>query len=465
MAVTLGRRNLTIPTQGLKIHLDAGDTASYPGSGTNWYDLSGNNNNFTINASAYNSSGPKYMDFNGSYSCAKAVTEVQLGVNNVPTDVTVVCWTRMKNSSADWRTLMRGSSLGADHQVMGQSGGWAIGVYDNNNGTAFTSSGVLQTSLPNYGTTNWVMLAWRFSGSVSPYYTLTWNDTPDTVRGTITSPNAGFKTGIYSIGAEQSGTSQFWGDIGMIAIYDRVLTSAELLQCYNAGAPRFMGAAQLYEDIITHADGTVSRYTNTDPVVNVNTGKLINVSTYTGAGTYTWTKPPNCTRILVKVVGGGGGGAGHCESGGAGGYSEKLIDATTLSSVTVTVGAGGASNGYYAAAADGTTSSFGSYCSASGGYGANRHANHTGGHGGIGSGGDLNLLGGSGTGHGNAGTQQCLGVGGVSYWGSGTATSHNDNNPNNVYYVGAPGAGGPGGNQTYKYVPGNAGMVVVYAYY
>ena len=60
-----------ISTDGLALLLDAGNPRSYPGTGTTWFDISGSGGtNFTINASAFNSSGPKYMDFNGSYGCA-----------------------------------------------------------------------------------------------------------------------------------------------------------------------------------------------------------------------------------------------------------------------------------------------------------------------------------------------------------------------------------------------------------
>lgn len=37
-----------IVTDGLVFNLDAANRKSYPGSGTTWYDLSGNNNNGTI---------------------------------------------------------------------------------------------------------------------------------------------------------------------------------------------------------------------------------------------------------------------------------------------------------------------------------------------------------------------------------------------------------------------------------
>ena len=44
--------NLTEPEKvlnGLVLSLDAGDPRSYPGTGSTWFDLSGYNNNFTIN--------------------------------------------------------------------------------------------------------------------------------------------------------------------------------------------------------------------------------------------------------------------------------------------------------------------------------------------------------------------------------------------------------------------------------
>jgi hypothetical protein len=306
------------------------------------------------------------------------------------------------------------------------------------------------------------MLTFRYNTS-APHFTISYNDTPGTIRGSNSSINSSMKYGICSIGAYNNGdatpsnASQYWGDIGAFFIYNRILTDAEALQCYNSGANRFMGAAAQNESTITYGDSTVqgSVFASTN-----DTGKLLETTTFSATGT--WTKPAGCRKVIVKVVGGGGGGASYCESGGAGGYSEKVIDVTAVSTVAVTVGGGGASVAYYAAAPNGGTSSFGAYCSATGGYGANQHAGHTGGHGGVGSSGDINFLGGTGTGHGNTGGREAVGKGGGAYWGGGNGASHSTNQQ-----VGhsAPGGGGVGGAmQSWVGSAGASGLVVVYSY-
>lgn len=196
-------------------------------------------------------------------------------------------------------------------------------------------------------------------------------------------------------------------------------------------------------------------------------GRLLQVNSYASVGNYTWTKPSGCTTVLVKLVGGGGGAAGYCESGGAGGYSERVINVSAVSSVTVTVGGGGASVGYYAGGGNGGTSSFGAYCSATGGYGANQNAGHSGGIGGIGSGGNINLYGGSGTGHVNSAGHYPGGVGGRSFFGGSGCV--NRATTSTKLYNGSPGTGGPGGRTNdgtggAGIANGEVGLVIVYSY-
>ena len=213
---------------------------------------------------------------------------------------------------------------------------------------------------------------------------------------------------------------------------------------------------------ITFPDST-SQSTKFDSTIDV--GRIINITSFTTTGT--WTKPAGCTSVLVKLVGGGGGAAGYCESGGGGGYSEKVIDVTAVATVAVTVGGGGASVGYYAAGAAGGTSSFGAYCSATGGDGANTGGSHCGGNPGLGSGGSINLYGGVGTGHTNSGGHFPGGQGGGTFFGS--SGTVNRATTSNKLYNGSPGTGGPGGRTndgsgSAGIANGESGLVIVYAY-
>jgi hypothetical protein len=59
----------SIATTGLLLYLDAGNPASYPGSGTTWTDLSSNANNATsLNGTTYSSANGGILTFNGSGS-------------------------------------------------------------------------------------------------------------------------------------------------------------------------------------------------------------------------------------------------------------------------------------------------------------------------------------------------------------------------------------------------------------
>lgn len=114
------------------------------------------------------------------------------------------------------------------------------------------------------------------------------------------------------------------------------------------------------------------------------------------AGVYQWTVPAGVTKVFVEVRGGGGSGAfgGDGSStigpggGGGGGISERLCTVVPGSIITITVGAGGdgvSTEG--AGGLSGGTSSFGSFCSATGGRPGVMNAGTLGG---MGSGGDFN---------------------------------------------------------------------------
>lgn len=188
---------------------------------------------------------------------------------------------------------------------------------------------------------------------------------------------------------------------------------------------------------------------------------IYGMQVWTSSGT--WSRPGNVRYIKVQVQASGGGASGHGESGGSGGYSERILSVTGISSVSISISGEGSGTYYSGAGGNAGGTSFGNYCSASGGYGANRNNQHSGGLGGVGSGGNLNLHSGGGGSH-----HQRTGIGGSSYWGGSIAGGH----PQGGHFShrheghGAPGSGGAGGYfHGHRGSNGLRGMVVVTMYY
>jgi hypothetical protein len=148
------------------------------------------------------------------------------------------------------------------------------------------------------------------------------------------------------------------------------------------------------------------------------------VQMYFASGT--WSVPPGIGKVRARVWGGGG----H-NGGSGGGFSmEAIYDLTGVTSVAVTVGAGG-----NAGVPLGGTSSFGSYCSATGGAAA-------GGAIGVGSGGDINNSGGAGAnGCGGGGSASLIGNGGgnTQVAGTGGAGAGSNGSPGGIGFLGIGG--------------------------
>jgi len=191
---------------------------------------------------------------------------------------------------------------------------------------------------------------------------------------------------------------------------------------------------------VTNGSGAIT-------IASTGGGGFANMDVFTSTGT--WTNPGSVTKVKVTVVGGGGGGGtGPAGGGGAGGTAIEVVTIPT-SPVAVTIGGGGGAN------ATGGTSSFSSYCSATGGA-ANGSPNQVGGTGGGGSGGQLNIKGQAG----NPGIVLNLGgSGGSSFMGGGgKGVPGAGGGPGGAYGGGAGGNGaasGAGGSS------GGAGVVIV----
>ncbi|HVJ40150.1 MAG TPA: hypothetical protein VM639_01585 [Dongiaceae bacterium] len=215
-------------------------------------------------------------------------------------------------------------------------------------------------------------------------------------------------------------------------------------------------------------------------------GRLLNIVTFTSSGTY--TKNPNSNFIIVYVIGGGGGAGstngmaslfGGGQAGAGGGCAIRKILAGALAAnevVTIGGGGGGGAGGAVTQGATGGTSSFGGWCSATGGMGgsgvsgqANIGPLPTGG---SGVGGDINLQADAParlTGYGTAAGHTPGGRAAGPFGGHGAAPCAFSNNaaPNSA--SANTGGGGSGGLGTYNSTTpimagGNGGSGIVHIF-
>ncbi len=185
-------------------------------------------------------------------------------------------------------------------------------------------------------------------------------------------------------------------------------------------------------------------------------GNLESLQTFTSSGT--WNRPSGITKVVVFVTGGGAGGksiTGNFGGGGGGGTAIKILDVSSISSSTITIGTGGAAtvSGGNSSWADGTNTVTGN----GGSPPASPQPN--GGAGGSATGGDINLFGGN-------GAYYSTGLGGgSSYWGT---YGHSNGYNGSVYIIGTapniPGNGGMGWYSGLTPTSGSDGFVYVMEY-
>jgi hypothetical protein len=209
---------------GPVLYLDASNISSYPGTGTTWYDISGNGNDVTMVNSgsiAWNNSSPVYFSTgaNGWFNNPSG-SNLPIGNENY----TFIIWVQL---GSNW----------------GGSGLMSIGSFgttNQSNALRTAATGVLLNywwandlvGVTSVSATDWFNVVATYDGTTRSIYvngTSVGSDTP-VGHNVVTSALQIAKTG---------GNEFLNGNVGEVSIYDRGLTSAEILGIYNTTKSRY----------------------------------------------------------------------------------------------------------------------------------------------------------------------------------------------------------------------------------
>ena len=216
--------NPKVVIDGLVLALDAGNTKSYPGSGSTWTDLIGNNTGTLTN-------GPTFSSDNGGYfELPNSNSYIQLSspALTTPSTLSVEVWVRITDTSVYSRFLSNRDS---------SNDGWEAGFDPTNKWYLQINGLVANISSATVNQDQWYHVVFHYDGTLGKIF----------VDG-VQIQNLAFgsqtinTTTAAAIGAvsHQLSTVQNKFEIGELRVYNnKALTAAEVLQNYNAHKTRY----------------------------------------------------------------------------------------------------------------------------------------------------------------------------------------------------------------------------------
>ena len=234
-------RGPTIARNGLILSLDAADRNSYPGSGTIWYDMSGTSKNGTL------SNGPTFDTANGGsivFDGTDDIITLPQASNFYPlTSQTLEIWVK---SSGLGVGQSQGGLIAIDYgmyMTINSSGNLVYAVYSTEAGFpgVYIVNNVAATVTPNLFNDVWRHIVCTCTSGGFYYMYVDGRLLTSGNAGSTTANSTFWPTLAARIGenANNSTIYQLKGNVAAARVYNRQLTSAEVLQNFNALRRRF----------------------------------------------------------------------------------------------------------------------------------------------------------------------------------------------------------------------------------
>ena len=289
-----------IVSGGLKIHLDAGNSSSYSGSGTTWTDISGSEKNGTWQQSpTFNTASDGTLSMGTSTS--QYMTSAGLGATSV---FTAEVWVKFNVIPTQDNCVIsdRYSAAGINYSLCFRNDSKITGGYWNNNVWVTTPSATVVTN-------TWYHFAYTVSLSGTTYSSTLYQN--GTQVGAVTTSSTGPVSGDFGLVVGSNWTANARvvdGEIAIVRIHSRALTGTEVVQNYNSQGFRFLATNSGSDSrtvtqgvsasigVVTATEGTG---TKTFALSNTNSGLSLSSS---AANTFTLNLPDTLTSVSASVA-------------------------------------------------------------------------------------------------------------------------------------------------------------------
>ena len=245
----------SIVTNGLVLALDAANPKSYPGTGTTWFDLSGNNQHLTLyNSPTFSSGSMGELLFSGSNDYARIRNSSSIDL--LSSNGTVEVWFRTISSNlggtyARLISFANEANTGSDTTsaqgvnndfsdyfcLVKNNNAQSLAVWYKNNPSAFGPATLVNTN--NYFN---VVISWSTSGASMTFnfYLNGTNTNTSTVTQSGYSINASTITIGQNCGAALTSPSENSScAFSSVKLYNRALSATEVQQNFNALRGRY----------------------------------------------------------------------------------------------------------------------------------------------------------------------------------------------------------------------------------
>jgi hypothetical protein len=226
-----------VVTSGLVFELDAGNTASYPGSGNNWYDLVGSADATLPNGATYSSSNGGILTFDRASQQSAHASDLAGGALTTFTAETWVNFNILDNSAGNATCTITEvyASTPINYSISnGLSGNplvWQGGYYGGNGDWHLAG-----TLVPVINT--WYCMAVTYDGTNVRFYVN--GALNDTTASAVTPGSSGLGMHIGERWDAPSYPLSFLdGSVPVVRLYNRALSSTEVAENFMANRDRF----------------------------------------------------------------------------------------------------------------------------------------------------------------------------------------------------------------------------------